>query len=741
MHKLRLKRLAFSNVLSYGGNVNEVIFNNGITWIKGPNGVGKSAILEALTFALFSTPFRSITKGELRNTANKGKLDVELEFEREDNKGVVEHRVKRSMTKSSTKSEYYEAGDETPKPAGYSQKIFEDEVLGFNKSIFENVISLNTIETVSFIDMEPLKKRKLIESMLTLQIDKFKDLNKKSLKLAQTKLESAKSDVIKYENDLSELKGMLVKLESEKMDDIEELNEQIGEHKNAIKQYELEKEDKQNEYKSIVDKGKIIQAEIDSKPDYTDMINTRQVAINLLTQIESITPKRKEKYNISKDKKILLQEASRSRLSEVDMTVYNGYKDELSELNTLKIEKQTSYTSNERNQSSIEKKAKELTVGVPCPTCGKPSTEDEIESVKKEYRVQWTELKKAMTLDKNELEKCNSRIEELDTLIAELDKQISSYNEAEYAYTNAKKDSDVAQEIYMEVNDEYIDTMNNLGDTGFSDKTIDELNSDINDINENKKEVDNLTAELNELRSDIKSINTSIKSLDTNIENENTRIASIESKIAKKQAKEENDGIGMLEKKIKGAKSDFETAKKRVSKYSDEISITKYIEGMYDDSGIKQIVLGIFVPNLNKAIAYNLNLFNLPFNLEFNHDMEYRFESGYGMSPSYKALSQGQKRRLNFAISIAFRDFVTSIADFDINLLFLDEVLDISTDDEALESMIQLLKLKAPEIGGTYLISHRSEQFSDYFDHTIEVTNDGRYSFLEMKELPKTSNY
>jgi len=741
MHKLRLKKLLFSNVLSYGGNVNEVIFNDGITWIKGPNGVGKSAILEALTFALFSTPFRSITKGELRNTANKGKLYVELEFEREDNKGIVQHRIKRSMTKSSTKSEYFEDDDEQPKPAGYSQKIFEDEVLGFNKSIFENVISLNTIETVSFIDMEPLKKRKLIESMLTLQIDKFKDLNKKSLKLAQTKLESAKSDVVKYDTDLIELKDMLVKLESEKLDDIEELNEQIGEYKQATLRYESEKEDKQNEYNSVIDKGKSIQADIDSKPDYIDMVNKRQNAINLLTQIESITPKRKDKYNISREKKVILQETTNNRLSKVDINVYTSHKEEHSKLSTLKIEKQTSYNTNQRNQSSIEVKAKELTIGVPCPTCGKPSTEDEIESVKKEYRAQWTELKNAMKSDKDEWDTCNSRIDELDNIISELDKQISSYNEAEYNYTTAKRDSDIAQEIYMEVNDEYIDTMNDLDQTGFADKTIDELKAEIADINNSKKEVDLLINELNELRSDIKSINTSISSLNTNIANENNRIKSIESKIAKKEAKEENDGIGMLEKKIKGAKSDFDTAKKRVSKYSDEISITKYIEGMYDDSGIKQIVLGIFVPNLNKAIAYNLNLFNLPFNLEFNHDMEYRFESGYGMSPSYKALSQGQKRRLNFAISIAFRDFVTSIADFDINLLFLDEVLDISTDDESLESMIKLLKLKAPEIGGTYLISHRSEQFSDYFDRTIEVINDSRYSFIEMKELPKTSNY
>ena len=56
--------------------------------IDGNIGAGKSTIIEALNFALFSNSFRNMTKGELRNTANKGKLKVELEFEREDAKSA-----------------------------------------------------------------------------------------------------------------------------------------------------------------------------------------------------------------------------------------------------------------------------------------------------------------------------------------------------------------------------------------------------------------------------------------------------------------------------------------------------------------------------------------------------------------------------------------------------------------------------------------------------------------------------
>ena len=61
MHTIRLKRLVFSNILSYGDNINEVIFSDGLTWIKGPNGAGKEQPLDAL----ICTPSGFIQMGDI----------------------------------------------------------------------------------------------------------------------------------------------------------------------------------------------------------------------------------------------------------------------------------------------------------------------------------------------------------------------------------------------------------------------------------------------------------------------------------------------------------------------------------------------------------------------------------------------------------------------------------------------------------------------------------------------------
>jgi exonuclease SbcC len=743
MHKIHLKTLRFSNILSYGGNVNEVVFGDGLTWVKGPNGAGKSTIIEALNFALFSGSYRNITKSELRNTANKGKLKVFLEFDREDSKGTVNYTIEREMGKGATKTIIHKDNVEQNKEAGMTQKFLEGEVFGFNQNIFENIISLNTIETTPFIDMDPGTKRKLIESMLTLQIDKFKDINKKALKLAQTKFESSKSDVVKYGKDVEELSSMIEKLKQEQTDDIDELNEQIVELKDSITMSNAEIDDKSNVYDDIIAQGKDKSDELNKLPNYASEIDEIKDIKQLINELSKLKPKRKEKYDASKEALVTYRTlSSESTLyTEIDADDIKAKRKALSEQEKLKGGYEGAYKLTDDKRLDIESKGKELKAGVPCPTCAKPSTEEDMEALRIDYRIKWKSAKDALAIHQGLINSSTKIIDKLNIEIDDMEAKAIEYDKYYTKLNIAKTDSERIQAEYLEINDEYIECAKKIADAGHSKSTIEDLDNKIDVLNDGSNSRTLLEGVVSNLRSDARVVNTEIENINRTIAAFESSIASIQSKIDKKKKQSDDDSVTLLENKIKGTKDDYNRAKERVTKYSDEISITEYIETMYDDAGIKKIVLGIFVPNLNKAIAHNMDLFNLPFSIEFNDAMDLRFESRFGLAPSYKALSQGQKRKLNFAIAVAFRDFVTSIADFKINILFLDEVLDISTDEEALEHMIQLLKTKVPEIGGIYLMTHRGEQFSEYFDNCILVQNDGRYSSLEMKELPNSSAY
>ena len=66
--------------MSSGNSFIEVdLNNNSTTLVVGHNGAGKSTILDALCFALFSKPFREIKKEQLVNSINLGGTEVEYQ--------------------------------------------------------------------------------------------------------------------------------------------------------------------------------------------------------------------------------------------------------------------------------------------------------------------------------------------------------------------------------------------------------------------------------------------------------------------------------------------------------------------------------------------------------------------------------------------------------------------------------------------------------------------------------------
>jgi len=80
-----------------------------------------------------------------------------------------------------------------------------------------------------------------------------------------------------------------------------------------------------------------------------------------------------------------------------------------------------------------------------------------------------------------------------------------------------------------------------------------------------------------------------------------------------------------------------------------------------------------------------------------------------GQELDFDNLSRGERNRLILGLSFAFRDVWENLYQ-NINLLFLDELIDSGMDSAGVESSLAILKKMSREAGkNIFLISHKDE--------------------------------
>ena len=288
---IHFEKVRWKNFLSTGNQFTEIeLDRNETTLIIGENGAGKSTVLDALCFALFGKPFRTISKSQLVNTVNAMETVVEIEFSIASRKYKIVRGIKPNIFEiwQNNKMLNQEANSRD------YQKILEQQILKLNYRSFTQVVILGSSTFVPFMQLKARFRREVVEDLLDIKIfsmmnmllkQRLKDLVGELQEIEYEYKLSGEKIIMQeaYIEDIKKNKDVIVK---EKESDYEHNTKQLDEKVNEKKYLE---EVNKGLYESVTDQIDMESKDVklkDLRSTLTEKLREKQKMINFLREHE-----------------------------------------------------------------------------------------------------------------------------------------------------------------------------------------------------------------------------------------------------------------------------------------------------------------------------------------------------------------------------------------------------------------------------------------------------------------------
>ena len=147
------------------------------------------------------------------------------------------------------------------------------------------------------------------------------------------------------------------------------------------------------------------------------------------------------------------------------------------------------------------------------------------------------------------------------------------------------------------------------------------------------------------------------------------------------------------------------------------------------DSFIRKKIIDQNLAYLNNRLTHYLDKLGLPHQVVFMNDLSVEITQ-LGQDLDFDNLSRGERNRLILGMSFAFRDVWESLYQ-NINLLFIDELVDSGMDTSGVENSLAILKKMGRERHkNVYLISHKDELVGRV-THVLKVVKENGFTSYE----------
>jgi len=214
---LKVKTITMKNFMSVGAIAQTVLLDkNGLTLVLGENldmggsgarnGVGKSSLLNAISYGLYGIPLTNIKKDNLVNKINQKNMSVTIEFEVNNHKYKIIRGRKPNFFQYIVDDQNVNTQDTDEAQGENKDTQYEIErLLGLSHTLFKHIVALNTY-TEPFLNLGSPKQREIIEELLGIT-----QLSKKATTLKEL------NNITKSNIEREEFQIKTVKLSNEKI--------------------------------------------------------------------------------------------------------------------------------------------------------------------------------------------------------------------------------------------------------------------------------------------------------------------------------------------------------------------------------------------------------------------------------------------------------------------------------------------------------------------------------------------
>lgn len=256
-----------------------------------------------------------------------------------------------------------------------------------------------------------------------------------------------------------------------------------------------------------------------------------------------------------------------------------------------------------------------------------------------------------------------------------------------------------------------------------SKEKIDEINSGYDDLIQTIKEEEKKEKKFVQLSKKISEINQEIS-------NNNSKMNQYSSIILEIQ-KEIKDADNIQDAEIENEKLEkfhleLYEIKNQIIKNQESSQYYDYVNSILKDGGVKTIIISKYLPLINKKINGYLKMMELFINFSLDSEFNEIITTSTFENFSYGNFSEGQKQRINLALTFGLMSVAAAKNSVNTNLLILDEILDGSMDAEGISLFLAIIR-KEMKNKNIFMISHR-DNLDSKFDKVVEFQKKGNFT-------------